>query len=55
MTIAEVIRGDIILFAIPPAPERRMPVQEPPAALPEGAAARFGAEDDLLAGRKAHL
>lgn len=55
MTIAKVIGGDVVLFAIPPAPKRRMPVQEPPAALSEGVSARFGAEDDLPAGRAEHF
>lgn len=51
MTIAEVIRGAIVLFAIPPAPERRITVEQSPPAVPEGVSARFGAEDDLPAGR----
>jgi hypothetical protein len=49
MTIAEVVFDDVVLVAIPPAGQRGVTVQEPPAALPEGAAARFRAEDALLA------
>jgi hypothetical protein len=40
MTIAEVVFDDVVLVAIPPAGQRGVTVQEPPAALPEGAAAR---------------
>ncbi len=40
MTIAEVVFDDVVLVATPAAGQRGVTVQEPPAALPEGAAAR---------------
>jgi len=43
MTIANLLRGDLILLPIPATGQRRVTVQEPPAALPEGVAAGVGA------------
>jgi hypothetical protein len=44
MTIGNLLRGDLSLFPIPATGQRRMAVEEPPAALPEGVAAGFGAK-----------
>lgn len=48
MTIGYVLRGNVVLFAIPATCQRGVTVQEPPAPLPEGVAAGFRAENPLL-------
>jgi hypothetical protein len=54
MTMAEVVFCEVFRIAIPPALQRRMAVEQSPAALPKGAVARGRTEDDQLTRRMHH-